>query len=68
MIWNFGDLIDNQNHDIHVIGSWIIPNSDIKDILNLNLPVLGRIAQLLDSKLLQRQYPAGNFCNIYISA
>ena len=22
----FGDLIDNQNHDIHVIGSQIIPN------------------------------------------
>ena len=35
----FEDLIDNQNHDIHVIGSWIIPSPyvlfyDIKDILN----------------------------------
>ena len=43
----FGDLIDNQNHDIHVIGSWIIPSPyvlfyDIKDILNFNLRILGR--------------------------
>ena len=43
----FGDLVDNQNHDIHVIGSWIIPSPyvlfyDIKDILNFNLRILGR--------------------------
>ena len=22
----FGDHIDNQNHDIHIVGSWIIPS------------------------------------------
>ena len=43
----FGDLMDNQNHNIHVIGSWIIPSpyalfKDIKNILNFNLPTLGR--------------------------
>ena len=43
----FGDLMDNQNHNIHVIGSWIIPSPyvlfyDIKDILNFNLRILGR--------------------------
>ena len=43
----FEDLMDNQNRNIHVIGSWIIPSPyvlfyDIKDIFNFNLPTLGR--------------------------
>jgi hypothetical protein len=25
----FGDLIDNQNHNIHIIGSWIISRSHV---------------------------------------
>jgi hypothetical protein len=53
----FGDLIDNHNYNIHIVGSLIIPRSHvlfgyIKDILNFNLPTFGRVALLLDRKLL----------------
>ena len=42
----FEDLIDNQNHYIHIIGSWITPRPHVlfeisKDILNFNLPTFG---------------------------
>ena len=42
----FGDLVDNQNHDIHIIGSWIIPKSHVlfeisKDTVSSNLPIFG---------------------------
>ena len=42
----FWDLRDNQNHYIHMIGSWIIPKSHVlfeisKDTLNSNLPIFG---------------------------
>ena len=43
----FGDLIDNQNYYIHIIGSWITPGPHVlfkisKDIINFNPPVFGR--------------------------
>ena len=43
----FGDLIGNQNHYIHIIGSWITPRPHVlfeisKDIFNFNLPTFGR--------------------------
>jgi hypothetical protein len=43
----FGDLINNQNHYIHINGSWITPRPHVlfeisKDILNFNPPTFGR--------------------------
>jgi hypothetical protein len=43
----FRDLIDNQNHYILIIGSWITPRPHVlfeisKDILNFNPPTFGR--------------------------
>ena len=43
----FGDLIDNQNHYIHIIGSWITLRPYVlfdisKDILNFNPPTFGK--------------------------
>ena len=43
----FGDLIDNQNYYIHIIGSWITlgPHALFKiskDIINFNPPTFGR--------------------------
>ena len=46
----FGDHIDNQNHYIHIIGSWITPrphvlfeiSKDILNYLNFNPPTFGR--------------------------
>ena len=43
----FGGLIDNQNHYIHIIGSWITPGPHVlfkisKDIINFNPPTFGR--------------------------
>jgi hypothetical protein len=30
MIWNLGDLIDNQDHNIHIIGSLIVSRSHVE--------------------------------------
>ena len=43
----FGDPIDNQNHYIYIIGSWITPRPHVlfeisKYILNFNPPTFGR--------------------------
>ena len=57
---DFGDLIGNQNHYIHIIGLWIIPRLYVlfqisKDILNFNPPTFGRnSAATIDSKSLQK--------------
>jgi hypothetical protein len=69
----FGDLIDNQNHYIHIIGSWITPRPHVlfeisKDIINYKPPTFGRcVALLLDSKSLQNNIWPGTFAR-YISA
>ena len=43
----FRDLIDNHNHYIHIIRSWITPRSHVlfkisRDILNFNAPTFGK--------------------------
>ena len=43
---DFWDLRDNQNHYIHMIGSWIIPKSHVlfeisKDTVSSNLTLFG---------------------------
>ena len=56
----FGDLIGNQNHYIHIIGSWITPRPHVlfeisKDILNFNPQTFGwNRAATIDSKSLQK--------------
>ena len=56
----FGDLIDNQNHYIHIIGSWITPRPHVlfeisKDILNFNPQTFGwNRAATIYSKSLQK--------------